>query len=228
MNELIGRVFRFEKDVYSSRSDLYGKLARDGQSPKALMISCADSRIAPEHVMQAEPGDLFVCRNAGNIVPPFAQMNGGVSSTVEYAVLALGVRDIIVCGHSDCGAMKALQYPELVKDMPSVAAWMKHADVARYVVEQNGPGLQGPEGLRCLTEENVVGQLEHLRTLPAVAAAMASGQLRIHGWVYDIAHAELKAFDAQQGRFVAVEPGRHEVPEATPHARFSMPAASAA
>jgi carbonic anhydrase len=112
--------------------------------------------------------------------------------------------------------------------MPSVAAWMKHADVARYVVEQNGPELQGPEGLRCLTEENVVGQLEHLRTLPAVAAALASGQLSIHGWVYDIAHAELKAFDAQQGCFVQIEPGKGRVPEATPHARFSLPAASAA
>ena len=112
--------------------------------------------------------------------------------------------------------------------MPSVAAWMKHADVARYVVEQNGPGLHGPEGLRCLTEENVVGQLEHLRTLPAVAAALAAGQLSIHGWAYDIAHAELKAFDAQRGRFVAIEPGKGSVPEATPHVRFSVPAASAA
>src|SRR3546814_3662322 len=108
MNDLIGRVFDFEKRVFPSRTDLFAKLVADGQSPKALMISCADSRVAPEHIMQAEPGDMFVCRNAGNIVPPFATQNGGVSSTVEYAVAALGVRDIIVCGHSDCGAMKAL------------------------------------------------------------------------------------------------------------------------
>jgi carbonic anhydrase len=104
MNELIGRVFRFEQQVYPNQGDLYGKLASQGQSPKALMISCADSRIVPEHVLQADPGDLFVSRNAGNMVPAFAQVNGGVTATVEYAVMALGVRDIIVCGHSDCCA----------------------------------------------------------------------------------------------------------------------------
>ena len=105
MNELLGRVFSFEKHVFPNESALYNRLASDGQSPKALMISCADSRIVPEHIMQAQPGDLFVCRNAGNIVPPHATQNGGVTSTVEYAVMVLGVRDIIVCGHSDCGAM---------------------------------------------------------------------------------------------------------------------------
>ena len=123
MNELIGRVFGFQARVFSQNSDLYAKLARDGQSPKALMISCADSRIVPEFIVQAAPGDLFVCRNAGNIIPPFSQANGGVSSTVEYAVVALGVRDIIVCGHSDCGAMKALVNPASLDAMPNVAAW---------------------------------------------------------------------------------------------------------
>jgi len=108
MNELIGRVFSFETKVFPNESALYNQLASHGQSPKALMISCADSRVVPEHIMQAQPGDLFVCRNAGNIVPPHATQNGGVTSTVEYAVMVLGVRDIIVCGHSDCGAMKAL------------------------------------------------------------------------------------------------------------------------
>jgi carbonic anhydrase len=105
VNELIGRVLDFRRDVFPIRSDLYERLATDGQSPKALMISCADSRVAPEHILSAEPGELFVCRNAGNIVPPFAQALGGVTSTVEYAVEALRVRDVIVCGHSDCGAL---------------------------------------------------------------------------------------------------------------------------
>src|SRR3546814_3068116 len=122
MNALSGRLFDFEKRGFPSRTDLFAKLVADGQGPKALMISCADSRVAPEHIMQAEPGDMFVCRNAGNIVPPFATQNGGVSSTVEYAVAALGVRDIIVCGHSDCGAMKALMNPHRMEGMPNVAA----------------------------------------------------------------------------------------------------------
>src|SRR6187549_1511379 len=133
MNELIGRVLRFEKDVYSIRSELYGKLARDGQAPKALIISCADSRVVPEHIMQAAPGDLFVCRNAGNIVPPYAMQNGGVTSTVEYAVMVLGIRDIIICGHSDCGAMKAVSDPTGLDKMPNVAAWLKHSCAAEQV-----------------------------------------------------------------------------------------------
>lgn len=99
MNELIGRVFSFGAQVFPNQSALYAKLAHEGQEPKALIISCADSRVVPEHILQAQPGDLFVCRNAGNIVPPYATQLGGVSATVEYAVEALGVRDIIICGH---------------------------------------------------------------------------------------------------------------------------------
>ncbi|WP_201315712.1 carbonic anhydrase [Dyella sp. EPa41] len=227
MKRLIEGFEQFRNDVFPAQREVFRKLA-GGQSPNTMFVTCADSRVMPEMMFSTQPGELFVYRNIGNIVPPYAQHVSGVVAAIEYAVKVLKVGHIVICGHSDCGAMKALQYPELVQDMPSVAAWMKHADVARYVVEQNGPDLQGPEGLRCLTEENVVGQLEHLRTLPAVAAALASGQLSIHGWVYDIAHAELKAFDAQQGCFVAIEPGKGRVPEATPHARFSMPTASAA
>lgn len=141
MNDLIGRVLSFEKAVFPDQSALYAKLAQHGQSPKALMISCADSRVVPEHIMQAAPGDLFVCRNAGNIVPPSSSQMGGVSSTVEYAVSALGVRDIIICGHSDCGAMKALMNPEMLNGMPNVAAWLRHSHAAECVVRQGYPEL---------------------------------------------------------------------------------------
>src|SRR6187431_1260021 len=139
MNEVIGRVFKFEKHVFARHADLYNKLATNGQSPKALMISCADSRIVPELILQAEPGDLFVTRNAGNIVPPFSQANGGVSSAVEYAVMALKVRDIVVCGHSDCGAMKAFLHPEKLAEMPNVATWLRHAHAAECVVSAAYP-----------------------------------------------------------------------------------------
>lgn len=202
MNELIGRVLRFEKDVYSSRSALYGKLASFGQSPKALMISCADSRVVPEHVMQAEPGDLFVCRNAGNIVPPFAQMNGGVSSTVEYAVCALGVRDIIVCGHSDCGAMKAVAEPQLARDMPNVAAWLRHSSAADRVVRDAYPELTNGELVRAISLENVVAQLAHLRTHPTVAAGIARGEISLHGWFVDIHAGQILGLDGENGQFV--------------------------
>ena len=209
MNELIGRVFSFEKTVFPGSSALYGKLATDGQSPKALMISCADSRVVPEHIMQAQPGDLFVCRNAGNIVPPFATQNGGVSSTVEYAVVALGVRDIIVCGHSDCGAMKALSKPELMDGMPNVAAWLKHSTAAQHVVNTCYADLEGQDRVRAISLENVVAQIAHLRTHPSVAAAIVRGEMALHGWFVDIHAGQVLGLDGDTGRF---SPLREDTP----------------
>jgi carbonic anhydrase len=201
MNEVIGRVFRFEKDVYAGKSELYEKLASRGQSPKALIISCADSRIVPEHIVQAEPGDLFVCRNAGNIVPPSGEMTGGVTATVEYAVAALGVRDIIVCGHSDCGAMKAVAEPSAVKDLPSVAAWLRHSDAASHVVRSAYPDLGNGELVRAISLENVVAQLAHLRTHPSVAAGIARGEISLHGWFVDIHAGQVLGLDGETGSF---------------------------
>ncbi|UAK25090.1 carbonic anhydrase [Sphingomonas nostoxanthinifaciens] len=210
MNELIGRVFSFEKNTYPNQSELYGKLAREGQSPKALMISCADSRVVPEHVMQAAPGDLFVCRNAGNIVPPFGDAIGGVSATVEYAVMVLGVRDIIVCGHSDCGAMKGLAGdPAKLSAMPNVAAWIRHGDAARAIVDSSYPDLSDHDRVHAISLENVVAQIAHLRTHPSVAAAIARGELALHGWFVDIHAGQVLGLDGDTGRFV---PLREDAP----------------
>ncbi|HQS69041.1 MAG: carbonic anhydrase [Novosphingobium sp. 28-62-57] len=208
MNELIGRVFHFEKTVFPDSRELFGKLATEGQSPKALMISCADSRIVPEQIMQAEPGELFVCRNAGNMVPPFATMNGGVSSTVEYAVVALGVRDIIVCGHSDCGAMKALSAPELPEGMPSVVAWLRHGSAAEHVVSTCSPHLHGDDRVRAVSLQNVIAQLAHLRTHPSVAAAIAGGQMSLHGWFVDISAGMVFGLDGETGEFTPLREDR--------------------
>ncbi|MDB5687718.1 MAG: carbonic anhydrase [Rhizorhabdus sp.] len=217
MNELIGRVFSFEKQVFPNQEALYNKLASDGQSPKALMISCADSRIVPEHIMQAQPGDLFVCRNAGNIVPPYSQANGGVSSTVEYAVVALGVRDIIVCGHSDCGAMKGLMNQDALGRMPNVAAWLRHSHAAHEVVGECYPHLAGDERVRALALENVVAQINHLRTHPSVAAGIARGEIALHGWFVDIGAGNVLGLDGETGSFVPLREDR-PLPVAVPHA----------
>jgi carbonic anhydrase len=216
VNDLIGRVFDFEKRVFPS-NDLYAKLAVDGQSPKALIISCADSRVVPELIMQAEPGDLFVCRNAGNIVPPFATQNGGVSSTVEYAVLALGVRDIIVCGHSDCGAMKALMNPAMLDGMPNVAAWLRHSHAAQCVVSASYDDLDDAQAVRAAAQENVVIQLAHLRTHPSVAAGIARGEIALHGWFFDIQEGCVLALDGESGRFLPISEGK-PLPVALPAA----------
>ena len=219
MNELIGRVVNFETKVFPNESALYNQLASHGQSPKALMISCADSRIVPEHIMQAAPGDLFVCRNAGNIVPPHASQLGGVTATVEYAVMVLGVRDIIVCGHSDCGAMKALATDADLTSMPNVAAWLRHSHAAQKVVRDNYPADLSPaEKLRNTALENIVVQLAHLRTHPSVASGIARGEISLHGWYVDIHAGQVLGLDGDTGRFAPLREGQ-PMPVALPHAR---------
>jgi carbonic anhydrase len=194
----------------------FKKLAHE-PTPRAMFITCADSRIVPELITQSDPGDLFVARNVGNVVPPYGQMMGGVSTAIEFAVMALGVHHIIICGHSDCGAMKAVLDPETLRRMPTVKAWLRHAEVAKTVVADNC-GCADHTTLGILTEENVVAQLDHLRTHPSVASRLASGQLFIHGWVYDIETGDIKAYDAEQGTFRLI--GNGPLPMATPRARY--------
>jgi len=207
---------RFRNDVFPEQRELFSKLARQ-QSPQAMFITCADSRIVPELITQSDPGSLFVTRNVGNVVPPYGQMNGGVSTAIEYAVMGLGVQHIIICGHSDCGAMKAVLNPQSIERMPTVKAWLRHAEVAKTVTQQSC-GCAEHQELGVLTEENVVAQLDHLRTHPSVAARLASGQLFIHGWVYDIENCTIKAYDAERGEFLPLD--GETTPSASPRARY--------
>jgi carbonic anhydrase len=225
MEHLIDGFEYFRQHTFPQQRELFKQLA-SGQKPSVMFITCADARVMPELIFTAQPGELFVYRNIGNIVPPYAQHTSGVVAAIEYAVNVLEVDDIVICGHSDCSAMKALRRPESLRSLPSVAAWLKHADVARYVVERSSTGLPEEECLRRLTCENVIGQLEHLRTLPVVAGAVASGHLGIHGWVYDIANAGLQAFDPRLGRFVHIGSRGDGPPDATVHLRFTAAAAS--
>ena len=205
-------VARFQDEIYPQQQTLYEQLVHDGQKPKALMISCADSRVIPEMITQCGPGELFVCRNAGNIVPPYAQMNGGVSSAIEYAVVALGVRDIIVCGHSDCGAMGALMHPAKLDAMPNVAAWLRHSQAAQSIVAQTLSCDAPPhERHRALARENVIVQINHLRTHPSVAAALAAGNLTLHGWMFELEHGLVLAYDGETGRFAPLDDGAPRV-----------------
>ncbi|QNE32865.1 carbonic anhydrase [Sphingomonas sp. NBWT7] len=219
MNEVIGRVFDFETKVFEDSRALYSNLATNGQSPKALIIGCADSRIVPEQILQARPGDLFVCRNAGNIVPPYATQNGGVTSTVEYAVMVLGIRDIIVCGHSDCGAMKGLAGdPAKLEAMPNVVAWLRHGTAARQVVDSSYPDLEDGDRVRAVSLENVVAQLAHLRTHPSVATGIARGEIALHGWFVDIHNGQMLALNGETNRFEVVR-GDRPLPVAQPAAK---------
>jgi carbonic anhydrase len=218
LDTLVQGFLRFRQEVFPQQQALFKKLAY-AQVPRAMFITCADSRIVPELITQSDPGDLFVTRNVGNVVPPYGQMNGGVSTAIEYAVIALGVQHIIVCGHSDCGAMRAVLEPDAMERMPTVKAWLRHAEVAKIVVADNC-GCADHSTLDVLTEENVVAQLDHLRTHPSVASRLASGQLFIHGWVYDIESCEIRAYDAENGEFRLI--GNGPLPMATPRPRYPL------
>ena len=204
MERLLEGVARFKRDVFPARKHLFKSLA-DSQSPEALFITCADSRIVPDLIMQTQPGDLFICRNAGNIVPPYGDVQGGVSATIEYAVCVLNVKHVIVCGHSDCGAMKALVQPHKLDGLPTVKRWLSHGELAHRVVTENSADLTDDAFLQALTEENVIAQLDHLRTFPFIAARLASGRVQLHGWVYNIAKGDVSCWDPNRGKFIPVE-----------------------
>ncbi len=210
---------KFKKDVFPAKRHLYRRLA-DRQHPHTLFVTCADSRIVPNTIMQAEAGDLFLCRTVGNQVPPNGSYaGGGVASSIEYAVQALGVEHIVICGHSDCGAMKAVLRPETLKSLPATAAWLRHAEVAREVVLASYRDLSDEVLLHLLTEENIVAQLEHLKTYPMVAARLTRGELQLHGWLYHIQSGEITAYDASNRRFA---PLSREAANATPPCRVPI------
>lgn len=202
MKDVIDGFLRFQKEAFPQRSKLFKKLASN-QNPKTLFISCSDSRLVPELVTQREPGELFVIRNAGNIVPPFGPEPGGVSASVEYAVMALGVRDIVVCGHSDCGAMTAVANCQCLDHMPAVAHWLRYADAAKAIneAEDHSSTQSRVDGM---VHQNVIAQLGNLRTHPCVALALAKGNITLHGWVYDIESGCIEAFDSKCGKFISL------------------------
>lgn len=207
MQKLIDGLHRFQKDVFRSRRDFFERLAK-GQSPETLFITCSDSRINPNLITQTGPGDLFIIRNAGNIVPPYGAVYGGEEATIEYAVAALGVRDVIICGHSHCGAMKALLEPKESADLPAVTRWLRHAEATRRIIKENYGHLDGERLLTACVEENVLVQLESLRTHPAVAAALAAKKLHLHGWVYKIETGEVFSYDPEVSQFMPITESR--------------------
>ncbi len=195
MKKLIEGALQFQREIFPQQRELYRQLATS-QSPRWLFIACSDSRVMPSVLVQTGPGELFICRNAGNIVPAHGDSSGGVAATIEYAVQVLQVKHIIVCGHSDCGAMKAVLHPEKVASLPAVAKWVGYAERARAVVLESTNGDSEARLLDRLTQENVLAQLDNLRTLPCVAAKLKTKALAIHGWLYDIEHGEFRMWDA--------------------------------
>jgi carbonic anhydrase len=197
MDRILSGVERFQHEVFPDRRELFESIAHD-QHPRALFVTCADSRIDPNLITQTVPGELFICRDVGNIVPPYGSAAGGVSATVEYAVSVLGVRHVIICGHSDCGAMRVLLDPSTVAELPMVAAWVRHAESARVTVRAMHPDGDDAEAWTAMTRQNVISQLVNLSTHPSVAAGLATATLSIHGWWYDIASGDIEVWDDRE------------------------------
>ncbi len=200
MEKLVEGFKKFQAEVFGSKRDLFTRLSRT-QEPRALFITCSDSRIDPTLLTQTEPGELFILRNAGNIVPSYGGMMGGSTATIEYAVSVLGVKHVIVCGHTDCGVMKAILHPDTVEGLSAVKSWVAQAETTRRIVRENYFDLKGDELLVTTIQENVRVQLDHLRTHPGVAARLRRGTLDIHGWVYSIPTGDIWTFDDEKGVF---------------------------
>jgi carbonic anhydrase len=202
MKKLIQGVHSFQTQYLSTHREMF-ELLSHGQHPRILFVTCSDSRIDPNLITQTEPGEMFIIRNAGNIIPPYGATNGGEGATVEYAVRALGIKDIIVCGHSHCGAMKGLlQLGKLAEEMPIVYEWLKHAEATRQTILENYQNLEGEDLLHATIEENVLTQLENLRTYPVIRAKLHNNQINLHAWMYHIETGEILEYDAVRDQYV--------------------------
>ena len=204
MQKLLDGLRVFQRQVFQEKRNLFQKLSRQ-QDPHVLFITCSDSRVSPNLLTQTEPGDLFILRTAGNLIPTYGAAIGGSTATVEYAVSVLNVKDIIVCGHTDCGAMKALLHPENLEDLPAVKKWLRQAETTQRIVGDHYQHLSGDELFAATIKENVTVQLDHLRTHPAVATKLRKGDLRLHGWVYSIESGEVWTHDFAKKEFVELQ-----------------------
>ncbi|PLS68261.1 MAG: carbonate dehydratase [Cyanobacteria bacterium M5B4] len=202
MQELIEGVRDFRNRYFCTHQDLFEQLAK-GQHPKVLFITCSDSRIDPNMLVDADLGELFVIRNAGNIVPHYSNSKGGEGATIEYALKALEVDEVIVCGHTHCGAMKGLfKLEKLKKEMPLVYEWLLHAEETRRVIKDKCTTCNEEELVELAVAENVLTQLENLRSYPIVQEKLRAGKLNLYGWIYDIETGNVLIYNPDRGQFL--------------------------
>jgi carbonic anhydrase len=213
IKRIIAGLNEFHDNYFVAHRELFEHLSQ-GQNPEVLFITCSDSRIDPFLITQSQPGDLFVIRNVGNIIPPYSRANSGEAAGIEYAVEALGVRDVVICGHSHCGAMKGLlQIGNLAQQMPSVYEWLRyHAESTRRLVMDNYQGYPHEKLLKIAIEQNVLTQIENLETYPVIRSKLHSNQLTLHAWIYEIESGEVFAYDAEDGKFRVIENRSFPVP----------------
>ena len=205
MQKLLEGVHRFQQREIGKYKEVFRRLSRDGQKPHTLFITCADSRVVAELITQSKPGDLFVIKNIGNIVPPAAADIGwnSTGAGIEFAVDVLGVSDVVVCGHSQCGAISALMNPANVsEDLKTLRKWISLAEPVRETIERNYNHLSSEvDRIRAAEEENVLFSIEQLQGYPGVARRLQEGSLRLHAWFFKIDSAELFGYDPENRQF---------------------------
>ncbi len=213
IKRIIAGLSEFHDNYFVTHRELFEQLSH-AQNPEVLFITCSDSRIDPCLITQSQPGELFVIRNVGNIIPAYGTPNSGEAAGIEYAVQALGIKDIVVCGHSHCGAMKGLlQIGNLAQQMPLVYDWLRqYAEPTRRLVLDNYQDYPSDKQLKIAIEQNVLTQIENLETYPAIRSKLHGGKLTLHAWIYEIESGEVFAYDASTGEFKLLDNRPFPVP----------------
>lgn len=211
MKKLVRGIVDFRQKMLPGYRDTFARLAL-GQSPDTLFIACSDSRVVPNLFASTEPGDLFVVRNVGNLIAPCgdegrSSADESEAAAIEFAVLNLGVQDLIVCGHSECGAMQALVKGRELVGPPNLRAWLRHGEPSLARLSASADLAQRANDLSQL---NVLQQLEHLRSYPHVAERERSGKLKLHGWWFELLTASVHCYEPAQGRFVLIDEAEAE------------------
>jgi carbonic anhydrase len=201
MQRLIEGHKRFLAEVFPARRNQFHLLA-ETQAPEWLFVTCSDSRVLPDLFLGTGPGDLFITRNAGNVVPLVGHDVDGVAATIEYAVEVLKVKDAILCGHSDCGALKAVMDRRGMENLPKSSRWLYHVEAAFSHRQPLDPADGASAELASLIRGNVVAQLLNLRAQPSVRKAEIEGRLTTHGWYYDILTGQIEEYDEEMRRFL--------------------------
>lgn len=201
MQKLVKGIHSFRQGYFATHRQLFEQLATAGQTPETLFITCSDSRVVPNLITNAAPGELFIVRNVGNVVPR-TDLPGGTAAAIEYAVEVLGVENVIVCGHTQCGAMQAILNPERVENLTYLKRWLRQTEDVRRIIEERYADLDAEARLTAAVQENVLSQLENLREYPFVAERLESHALHISGWVFDLARGQVFDYDPQSCEFV--------------------------
>lgn len=203
MQKLVKGIHSFQRGFFASHRELFKQLAEAGQQPETLFITCSDSRVDPNLITNSQPGELFIVRNVGNVVPTPA-LPGGTAAAIQYAVEVLKVQNIILCGHTQCGALKAILDPDSVTHLEYVSRWVKSTISVKNVIEEKYSHLEGEAKLTAAIQENVLAQLEHLREYPFVAERMDAGKLHVNGWIFDVGRGEVFDYDPEYGEFLSL------------------------